>query len=257
MAAGLAVAQPADRAQLVDLLRQGSFEIGVVAAFGMVLPSSVLTLPRFGIVNVHFSLLPRWRGAAPVVAAISAGDLETGVTLMQMDEGLDTGPVIAAAPLVIGDRETGGALATRLAMLGAELVTANIDDWMSGRIEPVAQDPTRATWAPMVKANDRLLDLGVSAADSARRVRALAPRPGAVLSLDGVPHQVLAAEPVQLQMEVGEVRLVNDDLLVGLAKGALRLLTIQTPGGRPVDAASWLRGRRQPPTGAGGVEPLR
>ena len=254
---GLKVEQPADRFELMDLLAaHGPFEVGVVAAFGMLLPPPALVLPSKGMINVHFSLLPRWRGAAPVVAAISAGDQETGVSLMKMDEGLDTGPVIAAAPVVIGHDETGGALAGRLASLGAELLAAQLGDWLANAISAVAQDSSRATVAPSLKPKDRILDVGRSADEAARRVRALAPNPGAVLLLDGLPHQILAAEPVQIRIEPGELRLGDGELLVGFASGGLRLFTIQPPGRRPLDVASWLRGLRHPPTSALGKQPL-
>ena len=255
---GLEAVQPADRSELMDLLAaQEPFEAGVVAAFGMLLPPSALALPRMGMINVHFSLLPRWRGAAPVAAAISAGDEETGVSLMKMNEGLDTGPVIAVAPVVIGHDETGGALARRLALLGAELLAAHLGDWLAGEIPEVAQDPSRATVAPSLKPKDRILDLGRSAEEAARRVRALAPNPGAVLHLDGLPHRILAAEPAQIRIEPGEVHLADGELLVGFANGGLRLLIIQSPGRRPLAVASWLRGLRQPPTSALGEQPLR
>jgi methionyl-tRNA formyltransferase len=258
LALGLRVAQPGHRAELLDFLTaQAPFDVGVVAAFGMLLPPSALALPRMGMINLHFSLLPRWRGAAPVIAAISAGDQETGVTLMKIDEGLDTGPVIAAAAVVIGDDETGGALASRLAVVGARLLAAHLSEWLGGTIPVVAQDPTRATIAPSLKPKDRLLDLGSSAEEAARRVRALSPNPGAVLNLDGLPHQILAAEPVRIQMEPGEVRLVNAEFLVGLARGGLRLSLIQPPGRRPLEVRSWLRGLRQLPTRAVGEQPLR
>jgi methionyl-tRNA formyltransferase len=248
---GLPVTQPTSSSQLVDVLTaQGPFEVGVVAAFGMLLPASALHLPRTGMINVHFSLLPRWRGAAPVVAAISAGDEETGVTLMKMDEGLDTGPLIAAAPVVIEDDETGGVLAGRLALLGAKLLGAHLGDWLRGAIEAVAQDPSQATAAPSVKAPDRVIDRRMQPLQAARRVRALSPQPGAVLHLDGLPHQILAAEPVAVPIEPGEVRVSDGEVLVGLANGGLRLLMIQPPGRRPLAAASWLRGLRHPPTSA-------
>jgi methionyl-tRNA formyltransferase len=253
LALGLKVAQPSHRSELLHLLTaHAPLDVGVVVAFGMLLPASALVLPRMGMINLHFSLLPRWRGAAPVVAAISAGDQETGVTLMKMDEGLDTGPVIAAAPVVIGDDETGGALASRLAVVGAQLLATHLSGWLAGSIPVVAQDSNRVTIAPSLKPKDRLLDLGSSAEVAARRVRALSPDPGAVLNLDGQPHQILAAEPVRIQMEPGEVRLLNEEFVVGLASGGLRLSIVQPPGRRPLDVGSWLRGRRQPPTRAGG-----
>ncbi len=258
LALGLKVAQPAHRSELLDLLTaHAPLDIGVVTAFGMLIPPGALALPRAGMVNLHYSLLPRWRGAAPVVAAISAGDQESGVTLMKMDEGLDTGPVIAAASVVIGDEETGGALASRLAAVGSRLLAAHLSDWLAGSIPVVNQDSTRATIAPSLKPRDRILDLGLSGEEAARRVRALSPDPGAVLNLDGQPHQILAAEPVRIQMKPGEVRLFNGDLVVGFASGGLRLSIVQPPGRRPLDVRSWLRGLRQLPISAVGEQPLR
>jgi methionyl-tRNA formyltransferase len=176
---------------------------------------------------------------------------------MKMDEGLDTGPIIAAAPVVIDQHETGGALGARLAEVGARLLAAHLNAWLSGTIPVVAQDSTRATIAPSLKPRDRILDLASSAEEAARRVRALSPEPGAVLSFDGQPHQILAAEPLRITMEPGEVMVVNSELLVGFARGGLRLLIVQPPGRRPLDVGSWLRGRRQLPTSAVGEQQLR
>lgn len=249
--AGIAVAQPSDRHQLLHFLTElGPFDAGVVAAYGMLLPAAVLGLPSRGFLNVHYSLLPRWRGASPVVAAIAAGDEETGVTIMVMDEGLDTGPVVAAMPTVIGGDETGGALATRLAGLGAELLAGTLDSWMAGRVQAVPQWSAGATYAPIIRAADRRLDLSVPPEVFVRRVRALAPQPGATMSLDGIAHRVLEAEPVGIRLEPGELKLGDESLVVGSGGGGVRVLVIHPPGGRPLPTSEWLRGLRRPPSRA-------
>lgn len=250
--AGIAVAQPGNRRELAEVLAErGPFDLGVVAAYGMLLPAPVLALPARGLLNVHFSLLPRWRGASPVVAAINAGDHETGVTIMLMDEGLDTGPVVAACSTVIGDQETGGGLTSRLALLGAELLARTLDPWVEGRIKAVPQDSTSASYAPVLKAADRRLDLSLPPEFVVRKVRALAPRPGATLLLDGIPHRVLAAEPSGLPLEQGALVWEDDNIVVGTGGAGLRVLEIQAPGGRSLKTSDWLRGLRQPPARAG------
>lgn len=250
--AGIAVAQPGNRRELAEVLAaRGPFDLGVVAAYGMLLPAPVLALPTRGLLNVHFSLLPRWRGASPVVAAISAGDDETGVTIMLMDEGLDTGPVVAACSTVIGDHETGGTLTSRLALLGAELLAGTLDPWVEGRIRAVPQDSTKASYAPLLEGTDRRLDLSLPPEVVARKVRALAPRPGATLLLDGTPHRVLVAEPTGLPLANGALVWWDDAMVVGTGGAGLRVLVIQAPGGQPLKTPEWLRGLRQPPARAG------
>src|SRR5690606_4337409 len=171
---GIPVRQPATliNKEIVEELAALALDALVVVAYGLLLPPSILALPRAGCINVHASLLPRWRGAAPVEAAILAGDRETGVSLMRMNEGLDTGPVYARAAVAIGERESAGELKNRLAVLGAELLAAKLPDVLAGRLAPEPQPAAGATYAPKVKKEDAWLDWELPATLLARRVRA-------------------------------------------------------------------------------------
>ena len=171
---GIDVLQPATLRDDVAVAELGALtpDVIVVAAYGLILPRAVLDIPAFGCLNVHASLLPRWRGAAPIQAAILAGDEKTGITLMKITEGLDCGPVYTAAELTIGEQETAGELHDRLALLGGETLVANLDAIISGQIEAVAQDENGATYAPKVTKADAELDWQLSADDLWRRVRA-------------------------------------------------------------------------------------
>lgn len=243
----LATAQPADRAELVAALEPLDVEVGVVVAFGMLIPAGALALASAGFVNVHFSLLPRWRGAAPVERAIIAGDAETGVTLMQMDAGLDTGPIIAQRVTPIGATETGGGLRERLAAMGAALLRAALPDWMAGRLVASPQPDTGVTYAAKLDPADRLVGPGMSLHEFTSRVRALAPQPGARLWIEGEPHKLLAVSPDERRVPPG---VWHDGAggtpLLGLADGAVRIDELQPPGKRPMSGAAWRRGRELP-----------
>jgi methionyl-tRNA formyltransferase len=153
----------------------------IVAAFGQILRPPVLALPPLGCINIHASLLPRWRGAAPIQAAILAGDAQTGVTLMQMDRGMDTGPILAQIIVNIAPGDTGGSLSERLSQVGGELLAERLDDYAAGRLQPSAQDNSQATYAPMLKKSDGRLDFTKPAEELARQVRAYEPWPGSFL----------------------------------------------------------------------------
>jgi methionyl-tRNA formyltransferase len=223
----------------------GDEPVLVVCAFGALIKEPLLS--AYPMLNVHPSLLPRWRGAAPIERAIMAGDTETGVSIMRLTAGLDSGPVCLAAAETIGPQETYGSLAARLAELGGELLVRVLDDW--ARAAPpqfVEQDDTLATYAEKLTAEDRMLDPERPALESERRVRALHPHIGARLALrDGTllgvrSARALSAAPVGLAP--GELADVAGQLLYGTRTGALRLLEVQPPGGRPMDAAAYLRG---------------
>lgn len=166
---------PQARAQLAAL----EPDLLIVAAYGLILPQEALDIPRLDCVNVHASILPRWRGAAPIQAAILAGDASTGISLMRMTAGLDCGPVFAVESIPIGAEETAGELHDRLAALGGALLVSNIDAIAGGRLDPVEQDETLATYAPKIDKQDALLEWSLPAADLGRRVRAYNPVPGA------------------------------------------------------------------------------
>ena len=240
---GIPVVEPANAGDLTETLSAVTpIDVGVVAAYGTLIRARSLDIPARGFLNVHFSLLPRWRGASPVIAAILAGDEETGVTLMHLDEGLDTGPIIAARAVVVGREETGGALTARLAAIGSGLLMDHIFDWVDGNLSSIPQSEAGATVATKLTKADRLLDLNHTARSLARRVRALAPAPGAVLSLADLSLLVLDARSVARVVPLGLVSVIDDRVLVGTSQGSIELLVVQPPSRRPMAAADWLRG---------------
>lgn len=227
-----------------EVLRAMRLDVGVVVAYGLLLPSQILDSFRLGCVNVHASLLPRWRGAAPIERAIMAGDRMTGISLMLMDEGLDTGPVLDRCEILIGREETGGTLRERLAACGAARLTAALAGLAAGTLVPVPQSQG-AVYAPKLGRADRLLDWTAPAEDLARRVRALDPAPGAqaLLPVGGRTEMVKVWSAIPLSTDPAPAGTVVDDVLT-IACGAdgLRLLEVQRPGGRRLDGAAFLRG---------------
>ncbi len=219
-------------------------DVAVVAAYGLILPKAVLDAPRLGCVNIHASLLPRWRGAAPIQRAIMAGDAVTGITLMRMDEGLDTGPILMRRELTIGDNDA-GALHDRLSELGAAMIVDGLDALAAGRLDETPQPEAGATYAEKLTRADEAIDWTRPAVDVARQVRALAPRPGAHFTLGGETWKVLAAEESDGAAEPGTV--LDDQLTVACGNGALRPLTVQRPGRKAMAAAEALRGHPIPP----------
>ncbi|MFP3915756.1 MAG: methionyl-tRNA formyltransferase, partial [Actinomycetota bacterium] len=246
---GLEVAQPESRMELPRLLQDLAVDVGVVAAFGLILPPEVLALPRRGFLNVHFSLLPRWRGAAPVERAIMEGDQETGVTIMEMDEGLDTGPIVAQLPIPIGEDETGGELRERLSHVGGDLLAETLPAWVDGTISPTPQDDRKAIIAPRIGPEDRLLSVELPVREACNRVRALAPEPGARLSIDGEYHKILRCRRSPYAPPPGHWQEREGIPVVGLADGGLEITEIQPPGKRAMSGEAWLRGRDIPGTG--------
>lgn len=226
-------------------------DIIVVAAFGQILPPPVLELPPFGCLNVHASLLPRWRGAAPVAAAILAGDDTTGVTIMRMDAGLDTGPVLSQRPLAIAPQDTRESLTARLAQLGADLLGDTLPDWLAGNIEPQPQDEALATHAPRLKKEQGLIRWDQPAIDIARQVRAFYSWPGAFTHWRGKPLRILRAfaagegwQDRTSGMLPGTVIAAPDGPAVVTGSGVLHLLEVQSAGKRPMLADAFARGAR-------------
>ncbi len=213
-------------------------DIMVVAAYGLILPQAALDIPARGCVNVHASLLPRWRGAAPIQAAILAGDEETGICLMQMEAGLDTGPVYIAEALTIGERETAGDLHDRLAALGGNLLAANLSAIIAGQLQPTPQDDSTATYAGKINKADAELDWRRDAEELERRVRAYNPVPTAWFEVDGQRIKCWEAESAaSVDAPPGTV-VTNgpDGVLVACGTGALRMTALQRPGKRRVTA---------------------
>jgi methionyl-tRNA formyltransferase len=233
----------------------GEEAVLVVCAFGALIKEPLLS--AYELLNVHPSLLPRWRGAAPVERAIMAGDAQTGVSIMRLTEGLDSGPVCAAAPETIGANDTYGSLAERLRRLGGELLVEVLDAWERGQPPHFAEQPEEGvTYAEKIGAEDRLLDPARPAPELERQVRALHPHIGARLALaDGTLLGVLRAARAQAapvdaaladhgerSLPIGKLAASGGHLLYGTSDGALELLEVQPAGGRPMDAEAYLRG---------------
>lgn len=236
------VLQPAtlrDPEQIAALAALES-DLMVVAAYGLILPQPVLDVPRAGCLNVHASLLPRWRGAAPIQAAILAGDEQTGVCLMAMEAGLDTGPVFACKPTAIGEQETAGELHDRLARAGGELLVKHLDDIVTGRLPAKPQDDARATYAPKIRPAEAQLDWQRDAEELARCVRAYNPVPGAWFMLEDERVKCWQARPVAGSGPAGSVLAAGaEGIEVACSRDALRLERLQRPGKRPVTAGEF------------------
>ena len=218
-------------------------DILVVAAYGLIIPPAVLAIPRLGAVNIHASLLPRWRGAAPIQRALLAGDTTTGITIMQMDAGLDTGPMLLRRETPILPDDTAGSLHDRLADLGARCIVEALARMEAGELAPLPQDDAQACYAAKIEKREAVLDWNAAAHDLERRVRAFNPAPGAATTLRGTPLKVWRARAVAGQGEAGMVlRAAADGIDVACGAGALRLESLQRPGGRPLAAADFLQG---------------
>ena len=223
-------------------LRAADADVMVVAAYGLILPPAVLDLPRFGCLNIHASLLPRWRGAAPIQRAILAGDTETGITIMQMDAGLDTGAMLTKTPAPISDSDTAASLHDTLAAAGATAIVAALANYAT--LVPVAQDDAQATYAAKLSKEEAQLDWHLPADALARAVRAYNPVPGAWTLLDGAPLKVWSAQAVAGAGGPGEVLYAEADrLVVACGSGALALQEVQPAGSKRMAAAAFLAGR--------------
>jgi methionyl-tRNA formyltransferase len=218
-------------------------DVAVVVAYGLLLPKALLDAPRLGCVNVHASLLPRWRGAAPIQRAILAGDTETGVTIMAMDEGLDTGAMLLAQPVAITSETTGESLHDELAALGAKLIAPALAGLADGSIEPQAQPAEGVTYAAKLTREEGRIDFTRPAVEIERKIRALAPWPGAWFEHDGKRIKVLASEVLALGPLTNDPGTVLDpELTVSCGEDALRLTRLQREGKGVMAAGDLLRG---------------
>ena len=249
---GIPVHQPAKvrSPEAVELVRRVAPELVVVVAYGQIIPRSILEIPPKGIINVHGSLLPAYRGAAPVQWAIVRGESETGVTTMLMDEGMDTGPILLQRKEPIGPEDTGETLEERLARLGAGLLIETLDAWERGVLTPIPQDPSKSSLAPRIKKEDGLVDWNLAASEIERRVRGFIPWP--------VAHSEIQAQAVKIwKAEVGSERpgrpgetLAVDREGVWVACGdgtTLHLLEVQPEGKRRITGSDFARGYRLHP----------
>src|SRR3972149_1433092 len=228
--------------EAMEQLRAWNPDLIVVAAFGQILRKDVLDLPRFGCLNVHASLLPRWRGAAPINAAILHGDEETGVTIMKMDVGLDTGPMLARRSIRLTRDDTAGSVTGTLSHLGAELLIETLPDYLSGKITPTPQPQEGTTYAPMLKKEEGRLNFTRPAEELERRVRAFNPWPGAFMDFDEALLKVHHSQAVVEtgKAEVGQRLVYRDQPAVGTGGGLLILDEVQPAGKKSMSGRSFL-----------------
>jgi methionyl-tRNA formyltransferase len=249
LAHGLPLMQPESLRQeeVIAQIRELEPQVIVVAAYGQILRSEVLSIPPFGVVNVHPSLLPKYRGASPIAGAILAGEEETAVTIMLMDEGMDTGPILTQRSTKIHPEETRGSLGERLSRLGAELLLETLQRWLKGQIEPQPQDDAKATYTSLITKEDGLIDWSLSAVEIWRQVRAYDPWPGARTWWRGKLFKILVARPLTEwagKGKPGGVLNLTDGVAVATGEGALLLEKVQLAGKRAMDIQDFVRGQR-------------
>ena len=228
--------------QAIEEIRGLAPDVIVVVAYGQILPRNVLEIPRLACLNLHASLLPRWRGAAPIQTAIAAGDCETGITAMYMDEGLDTGDILLQRSVEILPNDTGGSLHDRLAQIAPEALLESLRLLASGNAPRISQDNARATYASKLKREHGQIDWTESAEAIERKIRAYNPWPGAFMKVDRQNLKISSASVVDLNGQPGEILRSNKALTVAAGKGALSLAEVQLEGKRRMSAAEFLRG---------------
>jgi methionyl-tRNA formyltransferase len=240
---GIEVVQPVRSADTAGMLAEREpFDVAVLVAFGQMIRPAALTIPRRGFLNVHFSILPRWRGAAPVQRALMAGDDRVGVSVMQLEAGLDTGPVLAIHSTAVSPDENAGAVFERLAVDGANLLSEVLAGQMTKKIVAVPQPEDGVTMAEKVTAEDRPIVWTNSAEAIVNRIRGLAPRPSATARFEGKPMKILSARTAAGSAPPG---VIGADGTVGAGSGLVQLLEVQPAGKQAMPAAAWLRGLHQ------------
>lgn len=253
LAHGMPVAQPVslrldskypeEAASAHALLKTTEHRVMVVAAYGLILPASVLQISPLGCINIHASLLPRWRGAAPIHRAIEAGDHESGITIMQMDEGLDTGPVLMSQSVPIASDDTTGTLHDKLAALGGQMIVDALRKLDAGELCVTPQPADGATYAQKISKDEAVLDFRQPASHLLLRIQALNPFPGALAHIHDTPVKLWRAELLSASGKPGEILAADEHgVSVACGAGALRLLELQKPGGKRLGAAHFLQG---------------
>ena len=240
------IRKPEHMAWLQDFLKDNPADIGVVAAFGQILPGAVLAMPRLGCINVHTSLLPKYRGAAPIQKAILEGEQETGVTIMQMDEGLDTGDILLQGSLPIEPEDTGGSMTEKLARLGGQLLTEALTRIEDGVLLPIPQ-MGESTYAPQIRKEEGLIDWTQSAAQIERQIRAFDPWPGSYTLCQGRRMIITKAKILEAPLPEGArpgcvVQAGKNCLQVATGEGVLEILTLKPEGKKEMEAGAYLRG---------------
>ncbi len=230
--------------EAMDQLRAWNPDLIVVAAFGQILRKDVLDVPRYGCINVHASLLPRWRGAAPINAAILHGDEVTGVTIMQMDVGLDTGPMLTQRSIRLTRQDTAGSVFEKLSALGADLLLETLPVYVAGNLTPTSQPEEGVTYAPMIKKDEGRLDFTRPAEELERRVRAFNPWPGVFMDFDGTLLKIHRARVETGDASVGQRLIYQDQPSIGAGGGLLILEEVQPAGKKSMSGNSFLAGAR-------------
>jgi methionyl-tRNA formyltransferase len=230
------------RKEAIEELKQWQPDVYVVAAFGQILPQAVLDIPPYGSINVHASLLPRWRGAAPIHAAIRAGDDTAGITIMKMDAGLDTGPMLTQDSLPIEPYETSQTLHDKMAQLGAKLLTETLPAYLSGEILPQPQPEEGITYAPQITKEEGEIDWSQDAVTIERLVRAFTPWPGTYTSFQGKQLKIHAGEYGEGKLAAGKVAIINGRVAIGTGNGIYFPTEVQLEGKKRVDIDSFVNG---------------
>jgi len=233
-------------AALEAQLRAVAPDVMIVAAYGLILPEALLTIPRYGCINIHASLLPRWRGAAPIQRAILAGDQETGITIMQMDSGLDTGAILSRHTAAITPNETAASLHDKLAILGGASIVTTLQDLIDGKLELTPQTETGASYASKVNKLEAAIDWTLDALCIERKIRAFNPYPGALTGLTGNPVKLWQASVIASGRSSGKpgeiINASNDGIVVACGHNALRIEVLQPAGGKKLTAAQFMAG---------------
>jgi methionyl-tRNA formyltransferase len=247
-ALGLTLVQPENLKSPETFGQLAAFkpDVIVVAAFGQLLPKNVLELPRLGCLNLHPSLLPKYRGASPVAAAILAGDDFTGVSIMLLDEGMDSGPVLAQAQVTIADNDTTASLGAKLSLVGAGLLGEALVGWARGELKPRPQDDSKASYCQPITKDEGEIDWKLPAINIWRRVRAFYPWPGSYTQWRGRTLKIIEAMPLspQTKAKAGEVIALDSGFGIGSGDGVLKILKLQLEGKQALAAAAFLRGQR-------------
>ncbi|MFZ6643434.1 methionyl-tRNA formyltransferase [Undibacterium sp. TC4M20W] len=229
-----------------DLLKGTPHDVMVVAAYGLILPLSVLNIPRLGCLNIHGSLLPRWRGAAPIHRAIEAGDTETGITIMQMEEGLDTGPMLLKQSVAIKDMDTTGILHDKLAAMGGEMIVATLQQLSADKLSPVVQPEAGVNYASKISKEEAALDFNLPAEILARKIRAFNPFPGTHAQYAETTIKIWGAKLFETtgNHKPGQILSANAEqgVIVACGQGSLSLTELQKPGGKRLSVADFLQG---------------
>lgn len=231
------------RAEAIAELKRQPPDVYVVAAFGQILPQAVLDIPPHGSLNIHASLLPRWRGAAPIQAAIRAGDAESGITIMKMDAGLDTGPILTQRALQLATDETGQSLHDKLSQIGGELLIETLPGYLAGAILPRPQDDALTTYAPAIKKEEGQIDWSQDAASIERLVRAFTPWPGTFTTWNGEPLKIHSGSAGPGQAEPGHVIVESERIAIGTGRGLFYPTVVQLAGRAALPIDAFVKGR--------------